>query len=165
MQMGKPEIAPLEPPRFEDGEPMLIAGLAQRHRGTNAGIPDQWLRFAPHIGNIPGQVGCAAYGVVFDSLEDACSFGYLAGVEVSDLGGLPEGFGHLEIPAQRYAVFSHRGHVSGIARTMGAIMGEWLPSSGNTRVTDGADFLERYGEEFDPQTGMGGVEVWIPIKP
>jgi AraC family transcriptional regulator len=26
------------------------------------------------------------------------------------------------------------------------------------------DFFERYGEEFDPQTGMGGIEVWIPIK-
>src|SRR5215467_10294331 len=85
-------------------------------------------------------------------LRIASSFGYLAGVEVSDLGGLPEGFGHLEIPAQRYAVFYHRGHVSGIARTMAAIIGEWLPSSGHTRATDGADFFERYGEEFDPQT-------------
>jgi len=21
-----------------------------------------------------------------------------------------------------------------------------------------------YGEEFNPQTGMGGLEIWIPIK-
>ena len=23
---------------------------------------------------------------------------------------------------------------------------------------------ERYGEEFDGHTGMGGVEVWIPVE-
>ena len=25
------------------------------------------------------------------------------------------------------------------------------------------DFFERYGEAFDPQLGMGDVEVWIPV--
>ena len=25
-------------------------------------------------------------------------------------------------------------------------------------------FFERYGEAFDPQTGTGGIEVWLPIK-
>jgi predicted transcriptional regulator YdeE len=24
--------------------------------------------------------------------------------------------------------------------------------------------IERYTEEFDRRTGMGGIEVWIPIK-
>jgi len=26
------------------------------------------------------------------------------------------------------------------------------------------DFFERYSEEFDPRTGMGGIDVWIPVK-
>ncbi len=30
-------------------------------------------------------------------------------------------------------------------------------------AADAPDF-ERYGEEFDPRTGTGGVEIWIPIK-
>jgi predicted transcriptional regulator YdeE len=25
-------------------------------------------------------------------------------------------------------------------------------------------FLERYGEAFDPRTGMGDVEVWVPVE-
>ena len=28
---------------------------------------------------------------------------------------------------------------------------------------DAPDF-ERYGEEFDARTGMGGVEIWLPVK-
>lgn len=143
---------------------MFIAGLAERHSGTTAGIPTQWRRFAPHIGKVPGQVGSTSYGVVFDSLPGACSFGYLAGVEVSGVANLPKSYCHLEIPARRYAVFCHEEHVSALARTVAAIRDEWLPASDYQWETDGVDFFERYGEAFDPRTGRGGVEVWIPIK-
>jgi AraC family transcriptional regulator len=30
-------------------------------------------------------------------------------------------------------------------------------------MADGPVF-ELYLETFDPQTGMGGIEIWIPIK-
>lgn len=163
-----PARAPLDPPRLTDGKPMLIAGLAERHRDSSAGIEAQWQRFLPHIGKIPRQVGRAAYGVVFDAFRDATratySFGYLTGVEVSDTARLPEGFGHLEIPAQRYAVFVHNDHVSALPRTIRAIVSRWLPESGHEAARDGIDLFERYGEAFDPQTGMGGVEVWLPLK-
>jgi predicted transcriptional regulator YdeE len=28
---------------------------------------------------------------------------------------------------------------------------------------DAPDF-ERYGEDFDAQTGLGGVEIWLPLS-
>jgi AraC family transcriptional regulator len=154
-----------EQPRFEDGRPMLIAGLAERHSGTDAGIPAQWRRLATRLGSIPGRIGRVTYGVVFDSLKGTLSFGYLAGVEVSRTANLPKGFGHLEIPAQRYAVFTHHGHVSMLPHTMHAIWCEWLPAAGAEPLCDGADFLERYDERFDPHTGTGGIEIWLPINP
>ena len=40
--------------------------------------------------------------------------------------------------------------------------GKWLPESGH-EVADAPDF-ERYGPEFDPTTGNGGLEVWVPLK-
>lgn len=151
-------------PSFIDGEAMLIAGLAERHNGSNAGIPAQWQGFAPLIGRIPDQVGTVTYGVVFDSLKNIFSFGYLSGVEVGAVDKLPSEFCHLEIPAQHYAVFTHHGHVSALPHTMHAILSEWLPQSGFERVTDGADFFERYGDDFDPRTGAGAIDLWIPIK-
>ncbi len=46
----------------------------------------------------------------------------------------------------------------------------WIPSekrSGSSkatsRATDAPNF-ERYGESFDPRSGTGGVEIWIPIE-
>ncbi len=56
--------AKLEKPRFVDGKPMLIAGIGARFEYENMdGIPAQWRRFNPHVGNIPGGIGAAAYGV------------------------------------------------------------------------------------------------------
>ena len=68
----------------------------------------------------------------------------------------------MRIPEQRYAVFSHRDHISTIRRTINTIWSKWLPESAH-EAADAPDF-ERYGEEFDARTGTGGVEIWIPIK-
>ena len=57
-------IVKLNPPRFEDGRPLLIAGLAGRYTaGILDDLPALWERFSVHIGRIPGQVGRVAYGV------------------------------------------------------------------------------------------------------
>ncbi len=155
----------LEAPRFEDGETKLIAGLRGHYTTqTMKDIPDLWKRFAPYIGNVPGQVGGVAYGVCFPLSE---GFDYLAGVEVSSATELPEAFSSVTMPVQRYAVFTHQGHISKLQETCDAIEREWLPKSQYAFVhglpgTPG--FFERYGESFDPRVGEGDVEVWVPIK-
>lgn len=148
-------------PRFVDEGPLLIAGLRESHPGTVAGIPAQWLRFAPYIGRIPGEIEGAAYGVCLGG-EGADGFDYVAGVAVSGIGPLPAGLSPLCLPASSYAVFEHAGHVSALAETVDAILTRWLPGSGRTpaRVPT---FFERYGETFDPLTGLGGLEVWVPL--
>jgi AraC family transcriptional regulator len=114
----------------------------------------------PYIGNIPGQIGRTAYGVCCNSDEEG-NFDYICGVEVSDFSELPPELARLRIPARRYAVFTHRDHISTIRRTVNTIWNKWLPESGY-EVADAPDF-ERYGPEFNPETGTGGVEIWIPL--
>lgn len=162
IRMDANRMSELEPPRRETGKTLLIAGHAQRyHFETIAGIPAQWQRFAPHIGNIQGQIGRIAYGVCCNS-DGAGSFEYLCGVEVAGFDGLPDEFARLRIPEHQYVVFAHREHISAIAHTWSAIMNKYLPESG-LEVADAPDF-ERYGAEFNPQSGTGLVEIWIPIK-
>jgi AraC family transcriptional regulator len=162
IKMTEEPIAMLEPPRFETGQKLLIAGLSERYDDTTiAGIPAQWQRLHPHLGEIPGQRGDAAYGVCFNPDDDG-NFDYIAGIEVGDFTALPAEFSRLRIPAQRYAVFTHRDHVSTIRRSWKAIWTTWLPQSGHA-VAD-APVFERYGADFDPQTGTGGFELWIPLK-
>lgn len=153
--------ATLEKPRFVDARPMLVAGIGARFEyGNMDGIPTQWQRFNQHLGSIPAEIDGAAYGVC--TASDANGFDYISAVEVSGFSDLEPTFMRLRIPAQRYAVFSHREHVSTIRNTMRAIWSDWLPQSGH-EVAE-APTLERYGTEFDPYTGNGGLEIWLPIK-
>jgi AraC family transcriptional regulator len=162
----KSPAAELEPPRFENGKPLWIAGFRQHFTSeTMKDMPSLWQRFAPHIGNIPGQVGRVAYGLCFNA-QSPEGMDYMVGVEVSSPSHYREEFNVISIPAQKYAVFSHRDHVSKLRDTLDAI-DKWLPGSAlqvACGTTNGPDFFERYSEEFDPRTGMGGVEVWIPLK-
>jgi AraC family transcriptional regulator len=152
----------LEPPRFVTGKPLLIAGLKERYTNeTCAAIPAQWQRFQTYLGNISSQIGRVAYGVCCNA-DDVGTMEYICGVEVSDFSALPSELARLRIPEQRYAVFSHRDHISRIRSTWHTIFSEWLPNS-PYEVVDAPDF-ERYDENFDPRTGAGGLEIWIPIK-
>jgi AraC family transcriptional regulator len=47
--------------------------------------------------------------------------------------------------------------------TWRAFLETWLPASG-LMAADAPDF-ERYDADFDPRTGMGGVEIWVPLAP
>jgi AraC family transcriptional regulator len=162
IQMDSSFIENLGPPRFETGKPLLVAGIGERYNLENgAGIPSQWQRFHQVMGDIPHRIGKAAYGVCCNG-DDAGNFDYVAGVEVSDFSDLPRPFFRVRIPEQRFAVFTHRDHISTIRRTINTIWNQWLPASG-LKVADAPNF-ERYDEKFDPVTGNGGLEIWVPVK-
>jgi AraC family transcriptional regulator len=152
-------------PRIENSRPLLVAGLCGHFTDASlGGIPVQWRRFGPYLGKIPGQTGGAAYGVCFNV---ANGVDYLSGVEVSTSSGLPTELICVSIPAQKYAVFHHHEHVSKLRNTLDRIWRDWLPASGHQASSTGAGapcFFERYGETFDPVSGIGGVEVWVPIQ-
>ena len=154
-------------PRFENGKPLLVAGLRKSYSpDAMRGIPMQWQTLAPDIGKIPGQIGRTTYGICWQA-ADSANIEYLSGVEVSGFAGMPDDFTVVSLPATKYAVFPHRAHVSKLYETCDAIS-RWLPESGHQSAAEaGAEtpaFFERYSEEFDPRTGMGGMEVWVPLK-
>ena len=152
----------LAPPRFETSKPLLVAGLGERVSHDNgAAIPGLWQRFHREIEAVPRRIGKVAYGVCCNG-DDAGNFDYIAGVEVSDFSDLPRAFSRVRLPEQKYAVFTHKDHVSTIRRTINTIWNSWLPASGF--VMADASTFERYGETFDPLSGNGGFEIWVPIK-
>lgn len=162
IKMDESLLASLAPPRFENGEPLLIAGLNERYNcEASMGIPAQWQRFNEYFGKVPGQIGNVAYGVCYNA-DDSGTFDYMCGVAVNDFSSLPPELSRVRVPAQRYAVFTHREHIASIRRTWNTIWNAWLPKSGHTPA-DAPNF-ERYNEQFNPVTGMGGVEIWLPLK-
>ena len=60
-------MAQFEPTSYEEEQPLLIAGLKQHYTPeTMSRIPEQWQRFRPYIGNVPGQVDQKTYGVCYN---------------------------------------------------------------------------------------------------
>lgn len=148
--------------RFENGREILVGGINQTYTfETRVAIPKQWDRFAPHIGKLPGQTGSYAYGVCWN-YQPGRGFDYLTGVAVTSADALPPDFSSVRLQASRYAVFTHDGHVSNLIKTVETIWAKWLPESGLHPLN--APSFERYSEAFDPHTGRGGIEVWIPIQ-
>ena len=158
LKMNQATSERIAAPRIVQGRALRLFGLSQRYR-DNAGMPAQWSAFLPHIGHIRNQVGNIAYGVVSNT-DEAGTCDYLTGVEVSEFPSQPAEFTRLEIPAQTYAVFEHKGHISSIGATWKAILDQ--VHSPEFQAADGPSF-ERYDENFDGRTGLGGLEIWIPV--
>lgn len=161
LRMDKTTTTPLASPRIVKGDALLIFGLGQHYIRSNAGIPSQWNRFLLYLGHIAGQIGNVAYGVICNC-DEAGACDYICGVAVNEFPSQPPEFTRLRIPPQSYAVFEHRDHISAIAGTWKAIWEHGLADAG-CQVADGPAF-ERYGEQFDGRTGLGGLEIWVPIR-
>lgn len=163
LQMLDTPKMPLAPPRFEERPAMLVAGLRQFFAFSEIPeIPQIWRRFGPYVGTFPTKPG-GAYGVCLSDPDRPDGFDYLAGVAVPDADDLPPGFATIRLPAARHAVFRHDGHVSGVNATCAAIFAEWLPQSGFSAAPGPVSLVEHYGAGFDPVTGLGGLDLWVPV--
>jgi AraC family transcriptional regulator len=152
-------------PRFVDLPPLLVAGMREPlHEQSAQTIPLLWQKFAPFMGNIPHQLGAVAYGLCVRSSESSNGFYYyMAACEVSEFTDLPAALSPLIVPAYKYAIFAHTTHVSHIKDTVDYVFDQWLPTSGYKHNAQSIHFFERYGEKFDPQLGLGDMEIWLPL--
>jgi AraC family transcriptional regulator len=161
LRMNPTNLAAVSAPRIAVRAAMTLVGMSEHYEaGANAGIPSQWNRFGPFIGHITNEVAGVSYGVVYH-VDATNSFDYLCGIEVSSVSDVPSGCVELRVPASTYAVFVHTGHISTIQATFTAIWERGLAEAG-VKATD-APVLERYDDKFDAQTGLGGLEIWVPI--
>lgn len=148
-------------PRIIDAGPVRAVGLAQIFSfSTTIGIPAQWQRFMTYYDAIPEKLDGIPIGVT-EAPDDDGEFNYVCAAEVSRFGKVPEGLRKVEMPARRYAVFEHHGHVSRLYETYSAIWNEGLSSQGLTLAD--APIIERHNPQFDPRTGEGGLTLWLPL--
>lgn len=148
----------MTPSRFENGSPMLLAGLRRRHTlaAAERGVAEQWREFLAGP-EIAGRVGAFFYGVICGG--DADGFEYLCGVEVESFDGLAPGTGRMRVPTQRYAVFAHPSDAS-TGSTWRRIFA-WL-DEGPYASAHKPDF-ERYPSAPHPAAKPSGVEIWVGV--
>ncbi len=155
--------ATLDHPRVVRSGALRIAGLEEAYTFVRMHeVPAQWQRFSPYLGRVAGQRGSVAYGVRATS-EGGADFTYLCGVEVSGGEPIAPPLTEVLLAERTYVVFVHRDHISTIRSTHLAIWNDWLQQL-NVECIHEPDF-ERYDSNFNPHTGVGPVEIWIPIAP
>ncbi len=150
------------PHQIRSGRAFRIGGLAGNYTPeSSAAIPSLWQRFVQWLPDVPGRSGepFTTYGVCYNQTDNA--FDYMAGVEIDPTADLPNAFATVDIPASNYAVFIHTGHISGIRSTWASVWDKWLPDSGLKVLPQ--PFFEKYGPNFNGETGEGGLEIWVPI--
>jgi AraC family transcriptional regulator len=101
-----------------------------------------------------------AFGVICGN--DGQRVEYMTAIEVADFESLPGDTGRMRVPAQHYAVFATKDHVSAAADLWPRIMFEWLPASDYEDAETPA--FELYTQSYDPETGDGGFEIWFPVR-
>ncbi|HZZ20767.1 MAG TPA: GyrI-like domain-containing protein [Opitutaceae bacterium] len=90
-------------------------------------------------------------------------FIYLAGFSVSSEKVVPEGMAKWVVPAQTYALFTHKGPVSRLSETISRIYRVWLPRS-KYEAADGPE-IERCDERFKMGSATSETDFLVPIKP
>ncbi|MEL6234405.1 MAG: GyrI-like domain-containing protein, partial [Pseudomonadota bacterium] len=162
---GLEELPEIDPPRIETLPALKLLGFSGRFtHDTNREIPALWQHFNGWEGRFPEEIGRHAYGVCY-AFDEKGAFSYLAGSRVVGFDDADAALTRLDIPPQRYAVFFHRGHISGLFRTIQAVWQKALPETGLKTVPFERHMnFERYGAEFDVATGNGVTEYWVPIE-
>ena len=154
----------LLPPTVENRTAMRFAGISRRHQMSHAaGIPAQWQQFQPWIGNIDGSLGDAAFGIVSNAGADCDDFEYIVAVQIGSSAVVPKELTMTNVPAMRWARFTHSGDVTSLRSTIAAAA-DWLLQEGLEPRSETYSFLEYYGPKFDAHTGSGDVEVWFGLQ-
>lgn len=156
-------------PRIEELPARLVVGMERPFisalspkRNNHLVIPRLWQDFAPRIDSVSNRVGDLVFGCILcdDGKEAQCR--YLACVEVASVAEMPKGMVSRELSAGKHAVFTHKGSMSRIDRTLDYVYGSWLPRSGHRLRS--APEIEIYGKKFDPESPDSEMEFCLPIQ-
>lgn len=164
--MEKTAIEPIElaEPRRERRKATTLVGLSRRYTYHDvAGIPAQWSDFQAFEGTLGERPGLW-FGVCDQFNETEGTFRYSCAVEVENPFDLPADLTSIPMHDQAYLVFVHNTHIAELRRTLSAIWTQYMPLSA-CKTAEGQPILEVYDERFDARTGLGGLEIWVPIQP
>jgi len=156
----------MEPTIKEIGELKLV-GI--KHFGLPEEIHSVWMKLDPYYSKIK-HTAKPQVGIEYDYDEGKKvegKFWIMASTLVEKLEDIPDGLDTAIIPAQKYAVFTHKGVIAKISETFERLYKEWLPKSD---LELSGDFnLQWYDERFTEKGKMGmsedcEVDILIPIK-
>ncbi|WP_321340671.1 AraC family transcriptional regulator [uncultured Cohaesibacter sp.] len=152
-------------PYFGHEEALTFIGLGKDYNlessNTIGLLWDEFLKRKHLISNASDK---AAYGLCWAPQEKETfsdNFHYTAALKVPDNAPVPNGMEKINVPAQEYAIFTHKGTLDTLTTTNDYIWKTWLPKAG-FELADAPD-IEVYGSKWDPSQDSGEIEIYVPI--
>ena len=146
---------------------MKIIGLKVTTTQKNNTIPQLWDKFNQRFKEIKNVVnpyaclGICPY-VEMENFDENSKFDYIAGMIVKNFDHIPEEMITIEIPAQKYAVITHKGALSALMNTYQYLHGEWLQNS--EYKTAKLPEIEWYDERFEFNSENSELDIYLPIE-
>jgi AraC family transcriptional regulator len=153
--------------KIVEKEALKIVGMNVNTTIKNNEIPKLWSKFNLICKNIENvKVKNVAVGVCppvdTKKFNEETPFDYIAGVIVENFDEVPEGMVTYEIPAQKYAVITHKGELDTLPETYKYFYSVWPKESGKEFST-GAEF-ELYDERFVFGSADSEMDIYRPVK-
>lgn len=153
-------------PKVKQTEEIYVAGI--HGAATLNNIYSLWKQFGEIQNRIPNRHPSNRTFGICEYQEDADIANYdmelteVIGVQVTSYDNLPAGLTAKTIPAGKFAVFTHKGPLSGILKTYQYIWGTWALLTNET--IDNRDDFELYDERFlGRNNDQSEVDIYIPI--
>ncbi len=160
-------------PRFVKKDAFDVVGIEGVSTKNNNIIPDLWEQFLPRAHEVQHKIGKKiCYGLCmmnepFDpkTADDDSPFTAVVSVPVSKVDKIPQGMVHRQVPAQEYAVFTHKGRFfpDRLMKSYDYIYGTWFPKS-ELKTIGKIDF-EYYDERFKGvDNDETEIDIYIPVQ-
>lgn len=160
--MSSPPLVSLEPTLKTLNSPLPTHGLSIHFNPDtedNSNIKALWPNFLAQEGPSALNNPNPTYGIFSCNQKR-----YWGTREVSSQAPVPEGFSRVDIPAGKYAVFTHLGPISRIKDTIEYIYRQWLPKQTTMKRGDTDVEFEKYDQRFKMEEPDSQFEYWIPIQ-
>jgi AraC family transcriptional regulator len=153
-------------PKIVNRPAFKAVGLSYVGKNENQEIGQMWGRFnqvSSAIKNINEKEG---FGLCFSTLEGAArpgEFEYVACFQVADDKDVPAGMVYREVPAYKYAVFTHHGKLDKLAETYQYIYHTALAQAGLTPHPDKFD-MEVYTDDFKLGDDASKFYIYVAVQ-
>ena len=165
ISMDSPEKVTLAPPVIENRPALRVAGLNSHFTfKTMDTLPHLWQRLGPYLPELAFDGPPPAFGITGRMPEGTDGFDYMAAAPLQKGKDLLPGLTEMTLPSGTYARFRHEGHISRIRATCAAVYETGISDLRREADTDWFSFIEYYGPDFEPSTGLGTVEIWVKLK-
>ncbi len=153
-------------PKIVNRPAFQAVGYSYVGKNEHAEIPEMWGRFNARSGEIKSINTKEGFGLCFSTLAGPArpgEFEYVACLEVADNTNLPEGMVYRQVPAYKYAVFTHHGKLDGLGETYQYIYNTGLAQAGLKPHPDKFD-MEVYDEDFEIDSDTSKLYIYVAVE-